>query len=83
MGKHHKKREAFPILSLVLLCVLVAAGGLGAAGSRAVMKGGGLEHDPGLGVLCASIRAGGNISCAFSRGGMRLGFSPALTGRSW
>lgn len=42
MGKHDKKREASALLSLVLPCVLVAAGGPVAAGSRAVMEGGGV-----------------------------------------
>lgn len=75
-------------LSLVLPRVLVAAGGLVAAGCRAVMEGGsaGWSTIP-TGVLCASTRAGGNTSCAFSAGekagrGMSTGFSPALTGRN-
>lgn len=47
MSKHHKKREAAP-----LPCVLVAAGGWVAAGSRAAMEGGGVGRSMILGWEC-------------------------------
>lgn len=73
------KREKHPLSLVLLPCWLQGSNGRWRCG---------LEHDPRLGVLCASTRAGGNTSCAFSAGekasrGMRMGFSLALTGRIW
>lgn len=53
------KREKHPFFLVLLPCWLQGSNG------RWRCR---LEHDPRLGVMCASVRAGGNTSCAFSAG---------------